>query len=806
MSTICNQKETKCMIVFIAFNYALYLQGPYGLGAVCSFVGTYKPQESEVIMRIGILTKLVVLGVILTLLPLLAIWGINIYQGTKAISFAGEETRQLALGNLENSVSGVYSMLVTQQELLEKVVEGNLNVTFELAKEYGEVQIGDGTWDWKAINQYTKDATQISLPQMYIGSDPIKQLSDFSQASALVDNIGKLVGGTCTIFQRMDDAGSMLRVATNVEKLDGTRATGTYIPAVNPNGKPNPVIKKIMAGERFVGRAYVANAWYVTAYEGIQDANGDIIGVLYYGVREDSAESLREQILNIEIGKSGYVYVLDSDGKMVISPKGENDGESVIDAKDANGQAYVQEIVNKATQLAPGELENTSYTLEKNGNAEEMVAEFAYFKKWNWIIVATGQQKELFNLVRRLEKLNQSNLNTAVIVLVVSLVLIMGIWILVARRFVSPIKDATMVAHAIAEGNLDTKVNVRSDDEIGSLGESLNTMAQKLKETMRKAEQKSEEAEREAEACRHASEVAEEAARKAEDAKREGMIQASERIDEVANRLQRATDSFLQRVQQANDGARTQSARADETATAMEEMNTAVLDVARNASSSAESSDKAKSQASYGSEVVSQVVAAISQVQDKAQELKNNMDDLDRQAEAIDQVMNVITDIADQTNLLALNAAIEAARAGEAGRGFAVVADEVRKLAEKTMAATKEVGNTVAGIQDSTRQNVQQVEQAVELVAHATELAEKSGGALREIVLLVDNVTDQVRSIATASEEQSATSEEINRSFTEINDISQETAHIMEEASDAVDELSKLLESLQRIIAELRSE
>jgi methyl-accepting chemotaxis protein len=180
------------------------------------------------------------------------------------------------------------------------------------------------------------------------------------------------------------------------------------------------------------------------------------------------------------------------------------------------------------------------------------------------------------------------------------------------------------------------------------------------------------------------------------------------------------------------------------------------------------------------------------------------MKELGAQAENIGGVMNIISDIADQTNLLALNAAIEAARAGEAGRGFAVVADEVRKLAEKTMSATHEVGTGINAIQQSAKTNIQEVGSAVSSIGEATGLADASGEALKEIVELATANSSVVASIATAAEQQSATSEEINRSIEEISRIVNETSSGMMQSSAAVQELSQTAQELNRVMDQLK--
>ncbi|WP_232088802.1 methyl-accepting chemotaxis protein [Desulfovibrio desulfuricans] len=211
-----------------------------------------------------------------------------------------------------------------------------------------------------------------------------------------------------------------------------------------------------------------------------------------------------------------------------------------------------------------------------------------------------------------------------------------------------------------------------------------------------------------------------------------------------------------------------------------------------------------REKAQEGAEIVRKSVNCIQTVQSQSLQLKNDMNTLNRNAADISQIMGVISDIADQTNLLALNAAIEAARAGDAGRGFAVVADEVRKLAEKTMSSTTEVARAIAAIQSSAGQSVNSVDASTRSIEEATTFVTLSGTALEEIVSMVDTTADQVRAIATASEEQSATSDEINRSVNEINEIGIKTAQGMRDANTAVSGLKQLSQTLDALLKTMK--
>jgi methyl-accepting chemotaxis protein len=282
------------------------------------------------------------------------------------------------------------------------------------------------------------------------------------------------------------------------------------------------------------------------------------------------------------------------------------------------------------------------------------------------------------------------------------------------------------------------------------------------------------------------------------------MQNVAEQALSISSRLAGASQELSSQVEQVSRGAEMQRSRVESTASAMTEMNSTVLEVARSAGQASEQSELTRNKANDGAELVGKVVHSINLVNTVATTLQGNMRELGHQAESIGGVMNVISDIADQTNLLALNAAIEAARAGEAGRGFAVVADEVRKLAEKTMSATQEVGASITAIQQSAHTNITEVGNAAKAITEATELANSSGQALTEIVTLASANSQVVTSIATAAEEQSATSEEINRAIEEINSVVGETTDGMVQASKAVQELSQMAQELNRVMGELQ--
>ena len=274
----------------------------------------------------------------------------------------------------------------------------------------------------------------------------------------------------------------------------------------------------------------------------------------------------------------------------------------------------------------------------------------------------------------------------------------------------------------------------------------------------------------------------------------------------VTGEIGRATEALAQQVEQTRRQAARQQQLSDSTVAELEEINHAMTDMARNASQVAGQAGDTKESAARGAAQAADVARAMEDMVNSTLKLKEQMEELGQKTANIDQIMQVIQDIADQTNLLALNAAIEAARAGEAGRGFAVVADEVRKLAEKTMQATVEVGRTIGEIRSSAEVNVKAVESTTASVTKGAEQVKLTGDALRHILALAESVAEKMASIASAVEQQSVSTETVHNSIQDIKNISEDAMTATAQTETAVRSLQDIADRLNKVIVGMTKE
>ena len=391
-----------------------------------------------------------------------------------------------------------------------------------------------------------------------------------------------------------------------------------------------------------------------------------------------------------------------------------------------------------------------------------------------------------------------------IILAAASLSLSIVLTLLMVRNVLNQLGKDPGELDAIAQRVVDGDYNIDDGSKkIGVFGAIVN-MVSALKGHIENAQRESENAKEQSAKAQAAMLQAEAAGQEAQ-RKTQAMLIAADKLEQAGNVISSASTELAAQIEQSDRGAAESAQRLSEAATAMQEMNATVQEVARNASTASNESMETRNKAQHGASIVEQSLQSIEGVRQISIELKGDMEQLNEHAQNITRIMGVISDIADQTNLLALNAAIEAARAGEAGRGFAVVADEVRKLAEKTMSSTADVSSAIEAIQESTQKSMASVDNAVEQVNSTTELAGLSGQALQEIVTTVDTTADQVHAIATASEEQSAASEEINQSIAHVDNMVRQTAEAMSEAARAVSDLAAQAQGLTDLILDLKN-
>lgn len=440
-------------------------------------------------------TKIIGMGLMLVLMTAFSIVGISIEQVHVLDNAINGELDRYIHNETRKVAESVYFMCRSVQQFTDEALERNLGVARTLLRDQGGMTFGKETVSWRAINQVDHSVVEVDLPKVLIGRRWIGKNTDMHRESPLVDQVRDMLGVTCTLFQRMNASGDMLRVATNVLNDDGSRAVGTYISHLNTDGSRNPVISALLAGRSFTGSSFVVNDLYVTRYEPLTDPAGkEVIGALYVGYRQDSLESLRQGILDITVGKTGYVYVLGSKGtqrgRMLISPQPHLHGKHMLTAADRQGQLVTRRLLQKAAQLTetynqeklPVLYEQYLWRNNPREDYREKLVALTYFEPWDWVIVAGAYRDDYVDIQNRfIDSLSRATLWISVVALgIVLFSLVVGYY--VAGGIVRPLEKVIDLFERIGRGRLDRHLNLERQDEIGQLARAFDRMIDNLKE------------------------------------------------------------------------------------------------------------------------------------------------------------------------------------------------------------------------------------------------------------------------------------------------------------------------------------
>ncbi|MFC6580361.1 methyl-accepting chemotaxis protein [Planomonospora parontospora] len=634
-------------------------------------------------------------GVLTTALVLV---GVGAWQSARFSDRASASIAELTTADLDHVTSGVSRLVATVGASVQKSVNANMAIVAGELAERG-IRFTGGPVTWQATDQVTKRTHRVVLPRASVGGTWLGQNTDQDEPTPFVDDVRETVGGTITVFQRMNAEGALLRVATNVPDASGGRAIGTYIPAVGADGKPNAVAAAIKAGKSYRGVAKAVDTWYVTAYDPIRDSSGRVTGAVYYGVPQAEAiEQLTDAVSQTRVGANGAVTVYSSAaadrGRVIASSARSAAGTTDLTATDADGRRYVEEITAKAPGLAEGQVWRAGYRLPGAGGAPAAATtvNVSSYAPYQWAIAVAGYGPDYDAAAADIGDGRRAMLVAFVVAGLLMAVAGGGLAVLWARRLSGRVGRLTDALSSVAARDLTVTVHEDGSDEIARMGQALNTAVAELRLLL--------------------SDIAGSAGE---------VTDAAAQVSQVGAELSGSAEQAADQVGAAVGAAQEVSRNVETVAAGSQEMGASIAEISGNAHEAAQVAGGSVELARHASETVAKLGASSAQIAD---------------------VVKVITGIAEQTNLLALNATIEAARAGEAGKGFAVVAGEVKDLAQETAKATDDVSARVSAIKADTRQ-------AVEVI-----------GAISQSIA---RVNDFQSAIAAAVEQQTSTTREMSR-------------------------------------------
>jgi len=728
------------------------------------------------IMKIMLKQKVIGLPVVAAILPVLVMFVLTSMEKRNVTHKIEDELDLLARDSMKRIAIAIRDTCQVTSDMIEKDVERHLKDVDSFFSALGGFSLSSEKVSWNAVNQFTGGGEiKVSLPKMLI--DDITWLGQnrkLNDSTPYIDEVKIKFGGNYAIFQIMNEKGDMIQVATTLATSDGYRAIGSYIPAIN-NGVPDPVISTVLQGKVFSGLAYVNNNWYIAAFKPITDKTKKVIGMLFTGVPNKIPESLRKVILDMKVGKTGYVYILGGklahhQGSYLISKKGERDGENIWDSRDTAGRYYIRAIVNKGIKLKKGETAFERYPWKNKGETKERwkIAAISYFEPWDWVIGAGAYEDDYYDARQKVAASMSQMLWVMLISGLVMLVPVIAVAFFLGNKLTKRIILITAISKEIAMGNLasaaasvkllavtdDSADKVGSDDETGHLLSSIKTMTESLNALVGQVQRAG------IQVTSSSTELS--ATAREQETTMSTQVESIKGAVKLVEEISRVATELVETMQQV-------AAKFQETA----------------------------GFASKGQTDLTRMEEAMGNMEAASKSISGRLETINEKAENITNVVTTITKVADQTNLLSLNAAIEAEKAGEYGRGFNVVAREIRRLADQTAVATLDIDRMVQEMQSAVSAGVMEMDKFIAEVNLSAEDVGKISSQLARIIEQVQTLSPSFENVNVSMGLQSENARKINRSIANLSEEMQTTTESLRESFSAIEQLNEAARSLQ---------
>ena len=714
--------------------------------------------------RFGLRTKLVALALAAAALPVLAFLSLTAAGRRSASREIAAELDAVARMNLGQYVRDLYSACGTIDALLApRLWQGHSQLQRTLR------EAGGLTWDGP-LTRWEVAGTPgglVAASQVRLGGRPLSGARSFDVPEPAVDALARDAGILATIYQRLNERGDMLAVASSVPADDGSRLTGSLLPAATADGSPEPSVAGALAGSGRRAMARFGGRMYLTSTEPLRDESGRVAGMALAAVGGRELDGLYRSIVETKVGERGYFAILGAKGRQrgtyFVSRAGTRDGDDIWDMRDADGRPFVREMIGAALRREPGTIRHNRYSWRNPDDPEAWTRVVAdtYFKPWDWYVNAGTNESDFLGARTRTEAAFDRILRHAAFGGAVAFLLAGAIALLLARRLARPLLVLLEETGRLGSGDLrgataPPPLPARSRDETRLLSHSFGSMAAAFASLVRQVQRSGIQ-----------------------------VVASSTRIAASARQLE--------------DSVAHQAATTPEVSAAARQISATARQLAETADAVASVASATSARAADGRAALSQMDGSVRRIEGSSSSVSRRLADISDRTRSISSLVTTISRVADQTNLLSLNASIEAEKAGDQGQGFAVVAREVRRLADQTAVATLDIERTVRDVLAAVSSGVAEMDRFVEEVRAAGSDVGRIGSLLSSIAEDVADLAPRLESVRSAAREQAEGAGQISEAMLLLD-------RSASSSRDTLDEFREATRSLQDAVASLRAE